>query len=66
MGKNTDIREAAEAELGEDPLVDATDITVKNTNGDVALDGTLRTTRRTQRRPRRPGASRGSPICTTT
>ena len=41
MGKNTDIREAVEAELGEDPLVDATDITVKDINGDVALDGTV-------------------------
>jgi DUF4097 and DUF4098 domain-containing protein YvlB len=29
-----------EAELGYDPLVDATDITVKNINGDVAVDGT--------------------------
>jgi osmotically-inducible protein OsmY len=41
MGKNTDIREAVKAELGEDPLVDATDITVKNINGDVALNGTV-------------------------
>jgi osmotically-inducible protein OsmY len=41
MGKNTDIREAVEAELGKDLVVDATDITVKNINGDVALDGTV-------------------------
>jgi osmotically-inducible protein OsmY len=41
MGKNTEIREAVEAELGKDPLVDATDITVRNINGDVALDGTV-------------------------
>jgi osmotically-inducible protein OsmY len=41
MGKNKDIREAVEAELGFDPLVDATDITVKNINGDVALNGTV-------------------------
>jgi osmotically-inducible protein OsmY len=41
MGKNTDIRQAVEAELSSDPLVDATDITVKNINGDVALDGTV-------------------------
>ena len=41
MGKDTEIREAVEAELGEDPLVDVTDITVKNINGDVALDGTV-------------------------
>ena len=41
MGKNTDIREAVEAELSYGPLVDATDITVNNINGDVALDGTV-------------------------
>jgi osmotically-inducible protein OsmY len=41
MGKNKDIREAVEAELSFDPLVDATDITVKNMNGDVALNGTV-------------------------
>ena len=41
MGKNTEIREAVEAELGDDPLVEATDITVKNISGDVALDGTV-------------------------
>jgi osmotically-inducible protein OsmY len=41
MGKNTEIREAVEAELGDDPLVEATGITVKNISGDVALDGTV-------------------------
>ena len=41
MGKNKDIREAVEAELGFDTLVDATDITVRNMNGDVALNGTV-------------------------
>ena len=41
MGKSTDICEAVEAELGYDPLDDAADITVKNLNGDVALDGTV-------------------------
>jgi len=41
MGKNKDIREAVEAELGFDPLVDPTDITVRNMNGDVALNGTV-------------------------
>ena len=41
MGKNKDIREAVEAELTFDPLVDATDITVRNLNGDVALNGTV-------------------------
>lgn len=40
MGKTKDIREAVEAELAFDPLVDATGITVKNLNGDVALNGT--------------------------
>jgi osmotically-inducible protein OsmY len=41
MGKSKDIREAVESELIFDPLVDATDITVKNMNGDVALNGTV-------------------------
>ena len=41
MTKNKDIREAVEAELGFDPLVDATDITVRDMNGDVALNGTV-------------------------
>jgi hypothetical protein len=41
MGKNKDIRDAVEAELAFDPLLDATGITVKNLNGDVALNGTV-------------------------
>ncbi len=41
MGKTKDIREAVEAELSFDPLVDATGITVKNMNGQVALNGTV-------------------------
>ena len=41
MGKNKDVREAVEKELTFDPLVDATDITVMNLNGDVALNGTV-------------------------
>jgi osmotically-inducible protein OsmY len=41
MGKTKDIREAVEAELLFDPLVDSTDITVKNINGDLALNGTV-------------------------
>jgi osmotically-inducible protein OsmY len=41
MGKAKDIREAVEAELGFDPLVDPTGITVKNINGQVALNGTV-------------------------
>jgi osmotically-inducible protein OsmY len=41
MGKTKDIREAVEAELGFDPLVDATGITVRNINRDVALNGTV-------------------------
>jgi osmotically-inducible protein OsmY len=39
--KTKNIREAVEKELDFDPLVDATGITVKNMNGDVALDGTV-------------------------
>jgi len=41
MGKTKDIREAVEAELSFDPRVDPTDITVKNVNGEVALNGTV-------------------------
>jgi osmotically-inducible protein OsmY len=41
MGKTKDIREAVEAELAFDPLVDATAVTVMNMNGDVALNGTV-------------------------
>jgi len=38
---NKDIREAVQKELEFDPLVDASGITVKNMNGDVALNGTV-------------------------
>src|SRR5260370_2192838 len=41
VGKTKDIREAVDSELIFDPLVDATDITVKNMNGDVALNATV-------------------------
>ena len=41
MGKTKDIREAVENELAFDPLVDSADITVKNMNGEVALNGTV-------------------------
>jgi osmotically-inducible protein OsmY len=41
MGKTTDIREAVEAELKFDPLVDDADIHVVNMTGDVALNGTV-------------------------
>ena len=36
-----DIREAVQKELEFDPLVDSSGITVKNMNGDVALNGTV-------------------------
>jgi osmotically-inducible protein OsmY len=39
--KAKDIREAVQKELEFDPLVDAAAITVKNLNGDVALNGTV-------------------------
>ena len=39
--KNKDIREAVTAELDFDPVVDATNITIKTMNGDVALNGTV-------------------------
>lgn len=38
---NKDIREAVKKELQFDPLVDTSGITVKNLNGDVALNGTV-------------------------
>jgi osmotically-inducible protein OsmY len=41
MGKTADIREAVEAELGFDPLIDDAGITVRNIGGDVALNGTV-------------------------
>jgi osmotically-inducible protein OsmY len=41
MGTTKDIREAVRAELTFDPLVEATDITVRNMNGQVALNGTV-------------------------
>ncbi len=41
MGATKDIRESVQAELTFDPLVDAADITVRNINGEVALNGTV-------------------------
>jgi osmotically-inducible protein OsmY len=43
MGKkqDKDVRHAVEDELSFDPLVDASDVTVMNLNGDVALNGTV-------------------------
>ena len=41
MSQTKDIRDAVERELSYDPLVDDPDISVKNINGDVALNGTV-------------------------
>jgi osmotically-inducible protein OsmY len=41
MGISKDIREAVEAELSFDPLIDATDISVRDFNADVTLTGTV-------------------------
>jgi osmotically-inducible protein OsmY len=41
MSKTKDIRDAVERELSYDPLVDDSDISVVNINGDVALNGTV-------------------------
>ena len=41
MSATKDIRQAVEAELKFDPLVDDADIHVMNVNGDVALNGTV-------------------------
>jgi len=57
MSQTKDIRAAVERELSYDPLVDDSDISVKNINGDVALNGTVPSYRSTWRQPRRRGAS---------
>jgi osmotically-inducible protein OsmY len=41
MSQTKDIRDAVESELSYDSLVDDADISVKNINGDVALNGTV-------------------------
>jgi osmotically-inducible protein OsmY len=41
MSQTKDIRAAVEGELNFDPLLDTSEITVKNLNGDVALNGTV-------------------------
>jgi len=41
MSQTKDIRDAVESELSYDPLVDDSGISVKNINGDVALNGTV-------------------------
>src|ERR1700685_868027 len=41
MSQTKDIRDAVARELSYDPLVDMSDITVKNLNGEVALNGTV-------------------------
>jgi osmotically-inducible protein OsmY len=41
MSQTKDIRDAVERELSYDPLVDDSDISVVNINGDVALNGTV-------------------------
>ena len=41
MGQTNDVRDAVEDELTFDPDVDASDITVENTDGTVTLNGTV-------------------------
>ena len=41
MSQTKDIRDSVQSELDYDPLVDDSDISVKNINGDVALNGTV-------------------------
>jgi osmotically-inducible protein OsmY len=41
MSQSNDIRKSVEDELSYDPLVDASDITVRNISGEVALNGTV-------------------------
>ncbi len=47
MGKNKDVRDAVEDELNFVPLVNASDIDMKNLNGEVILSGPCRATRST-------------------
>ena len=42
MTRTKDIREAVESELAFDPRVDTVDVAVRNLNGEVALNGTVR------------------------
>jgi hypothetical protein len=67
MSQTKDIRDAVERELGYDPLVDDSDITVKNINGGVALNGTVPSPRPAPvvRAARRPSAtwSRSTNAC---
>jgi len=41
MSQTKDIRDSVQSELDYDPLIDDSDISVKNINGDVALNGTV-------------------------
>jgi len=41
MSQTKDIRNSVEDELAYDPLLDASNVTVKNLNGEVALNGTV-------------------------
>jgi BON domain len=66
MGKTKDVRDAVEAELAFDPLVDATGITVKNLNGDVALNGTVPSYPQYLEAAAAASASPVSRTCTTT
>ena len=61
-----DIREAVQKELDFDPLVDPTGITVKNMNGDVALNGTVPSYPQYLQAAGRRSGCRASPACTTT
>jgi osmotically-inducible protein OsmY len=63
---NKDIREAVQKELEFDPLVDALGITVKNLNGDVALNGTVPSYPQYLQAAAAPGGCKGSPGCITT
>jgi hypothetical protein len=41
MTNTQDIHDSGELELSYDPLIDVSDITVNNLNGEVALNGTV-------------------------
>ncbi len=61
MGKTKDVREAVVAELRFDPRIDMANITVRNINGEVALNGTVPSYPQYLEAARRAAGHRGGP-----
>ena len=66
MGRSNDIRAAVIDDLTFDPDVDASDIRVEETDGDVVLTGSVPSYRSTSKRPRWRLALPASDACTAT